>query len=434
VNCGPIYLFAAKIPLFMRKTLTAFSVGTMLFLFLASCSDDATNPRLTTTDAINITQTSATAGGIIDSDGGSELIVRGLCWSTSADPTTNDSKIEVGSGVVSFSGNLTQLTEGTTYFVRAYATNAQGTGYGQSVSFTTQDAIIPTVTTTQPTNVSLILATAGGEITADGGSAITGRGVCWSTHANPTVADSKTVEVPGFGSFASLLTALTEGTTYYVKAYATNIAGTGYGDAIAFTTSVTDVEGNVYGTVHIGTQVWMKENLKTARYANGEPIATTTPATLHLGGQISPKYQWDYNGESSNAAVYGKLYTWFAVADERKLCPYGWHVPSDAEWTTMGTVVGGGQGFYGGKLKEAGTSHWQAPNTEATNSTGFTALPGGNRDESGPFLLMGAKATWWSATEVDASAWYRMLSHDNSSFTRTSTIKYRGQSVRCIKD
>jgi uncharacterized protein (TIGR02145 family) len=421
----------------MRKSLTLFLVSTSLFLLLISCeSDDPTTLGVTTSGVINITQNSVIAGGNVSSDGGSEVTARGVCWSTSAEPTTSNDKIEIGSGVGSFSNTVTQLTAGTTYFLRAYATNAQGTAYGQSVSFTTQAAVLPILATVQP-SATQTTADTGGEIASDGGSTITARGVCWSTSTNPTIANSKTVDGVGAGSFTSSITALTPSTTYYVRAYATNIAGTAYGNEIAFTTSVSDLDGNVYSTVHIGTQVWMKENLNTARFANGEPIATTSPATLHLGGQVSPKYQWDYNGDSNNAAVYGKLYTWYAVADDRKVCPSGWHVPSDEEWTTLEVTleVNVGSGWIGGMLKETGTTHWLDPNTEATNSTGFTGLPGGVRDPSGPFDLMGTKGVWWSATQNEIGlAWYRMLSHDNDAFNRSATSKESGRAVRCIKD
>src|SRR4029078_12512714 len=134
--------------------------------------------------------------------------------------------------------------------------------------------------------------------------------------------------------------------------------------------TVTDIDGNVYHTVTIGTQVWMVENLKTTKYRNGDLIGTTIPATLDISSESTPKYQWAYKGEESNVATYGRLYTWYAVADSRNVCPTGWHVPSDAEWTTLTTYLGG-ESVAGGKLKENGTVHWESPNTGATNESGF---------------------------------------------------------------
>src|SRR5688500_14669040 len=118
--------------------------------------------------------------------------------------------------------------------------------------------------------------------------------------------------------------------------------------------TVTDIEGNVYHTVTIGTQVWMAENLKTTKYRNGDLIGTTIPATLDISSESAPKYQWAYNGEESIVATYGRLYTWYAVTDSRNVCPTGWHVPSDAEWTTLTTYLGG-ESVAGDKLKENGT-------------------------------------------------------------------------------
>jgi len=151
---------------------------------------------------------------------------------------------------------------------------------------------------------------------------------------------------------------------------------------------ITDVDGNVYTSVTIGTQVWMVENLKTTKYSNGDLIGTTTPATLDISGESTPKYQWAYDGNESNVATYGRLYTWYAVTDIRGVCPIGWHVPTDAEWTTLSIFLGG-DNVAGGKLKETGTTHWTTPNIEATNETDFTALPGGSRSNSGAFGYIG---------------------------------------------
>ncbi len=139
---------------------------------------------------------------------------------------------------------------------------------------------------------------------------------------------------------------------------------------------ITDGDGNIYTTVTIGTQVWLNENLKTTRYRNGDIIGTTSPATLDIRGESEPKYQWVYNGDEDNAATYGRLYTWYVITDSRGLCPAGWHIPSNTEWGILDSFLGGGN-LSGGKLKEAGTSHWLSPNIGADNSTGFTALPGG---------------------------------------------------------
>jgi uncharacterized protein (TIGR02145 family) len=198
--------------------------------------------------------------------------------------------------------------------------------------------------------------------------------------------------------------------------------------------SVTDIDGNTYKTIGIGSQEWMAENLKTTSYRNGDLIGTTTPATLDISGEPTPKYQWACGGNESNVTTYGRLYTWYAVTDSRNVCPTGWHVPTDAEWTTLTDYLGG-ISVAGGKLKESGTTHWNSPNTGATNETGFTALPGGVRGSSGAFSFIGILGYWWVATEGGAAdAWDRYLSAYSGDVGRDSGIKKTGFSVRCLKD
>jgi uncharacterized protein (TIGR02145 family) len=193
--------------------------------------------------------------------------------------------------------------------------------------------------------------------------------------------------------------------------------------------------GNPYKTVTIGTQVWMAENLKTTRYRNGDTIFTTTPATLDISNESTPKYQWAYAGNDSNEANYGRLYTWYTVTDERNICPCGWHVPSDAEWNTLTNFLGG-DSLAQGKLKEAGTKHWSNLNTDATNESGFTALPGGNRWDNGLFLGLGDFTHWWTSSEYDSVyAWRRILvSKGIAKNYWGAANKKIGWFVRCVKD
>ena len=197
--------------------------------------------------------------------------------------------------------------------------------------------------------------------------------------------------------------------------------------------TVTDIDGNVYHTVTIGTQVWMVENLKTTHYKNGTAIPNVTDngawAALATGAYC------DYGNMPSNSTTYGRLYNWYAVNTSMSLlCPAGWHVPSDAEWTTLINYLGG-EAIAGGILKEIGLTHWISPNTSATNETGFTALPGGSRDYDGTFGQLGSYAHWWSYTVSDISkAWNRYLIYNNSAAYRVDYYKHSGFSVRCIKD
>ena len=199
-------------------------------------------PVLTTNVITNITQTSASGGGNITIDGGASITARGVCWSTSENPTIADSKTSDGTGKGSFISNLGSLTVNTTYYVRAYATNSAGTSYGNQVSFTTlQNTVtVPTITTTAISNIAQTTATGGGNISSDGGAPVIARGVCWSTSTNPTIADSKTSDGTGTASYTSNLTSLTANTTYYVRAYATNSTGTAYGTQVNFKTQTQD--------------------------------------------------------------------------------------------------------------------------------------------------------------------------------------------------
>ncbi len=197
---------------------------------------------------------------------------------------------------------------------------------------------------------------------------------------------------------------------------------------------ITDADGNVYTSITIGTQIWLKENLKTTKFCNGDLIRTTTPSTLDISGEATSNYQWAYEGNESNVATYGRLYTWYAVTDSRNVCPTGWHVPTDAEWTTLATYLGG-EDVAGGKLKEAGTSRWIAPNEGATNSSGFTALPGGYRLLDGTFITIGSFGLWWSSSEYSTTyAWFRSMGYSYSNVFSSYVIRQIGYSVRCLRN
>jgi hypothetical protein len=199
----------------------------------------ASVPLLTTVPATAITTSGASTGGEINSTGGASILAKGVCWSTSTDPTINNDKTDDGSGPGIFSSIITGLSSGTTYYVRSFATNSAGTGYGNLISFVTTAASLPTVSTTAISIITQTTANSGGDIGNDGGAPVVSRGVCWNTLANPTIANFITTDNSGSGPFTSNLTGLSPNTTYYVKAYATNIAGTAYGNEISFITAPT---------------------------------------------------------------------------------------------------------------------------------------------------------------------------------------------------
>jgi len=191
-----------------------------------------------------------------------------------------------------------------------------------------------------------------------------------------------------------------------------------------------DKDGNVYNTIKIDTQIWMTENLKTSKLNDGTPIPLVTDSTK-WSNLITPGYCWYNNDTVTNKNLYGPLYNWYTVSTG-KLCPIGWHVPTDADWTALTTYLGGERSA-GPKLKECGSEHWGSY-SGATNATGFTALPGGNRYDSGIFINFGT-GFWWSATESSPlSAWSRVIYSDYYGVVRGYSNKKHGFSVRCLKD
>ncbi len=197
--------------------------------------------------------------------------------------------------------------------------------------------------------------------------------------------------------------------------------------------TVKDIDGNFYNTITIGNQVWMKENLKVTKFKNGKTISFVTDNT-EWNNLTTPAYCWYNNDTVKNKDTYGALYNWYAVTTE-KLCPKGWHVPTDAEWTILTDYLGG-YTVVGGKLKEAKATHWGNPNTGATDSSGFTALPGGRRGYlDGSFGYLCYHGYFWSATETGSpDAWYRVLFYDDTYVGRYYDHKTHGFSVRCLKD
>jgi uncharacterized protein (TIGR02145 family) len=419
------------------KNIGSFSVVfALLLLFILSCKKEPARefPLLVTVPPTNLAPFSLTSGGNITLEGSSSIVARGVCWSIKPNPTIKfkDSITVDGAGLGAFVSAITGLNAGTTYYLRAYATNGEGTGYGNELAVPTL-ASAPTLTTLVVTALTDTTVSCGGNISTDGGAAIINRGVCWSTSKNPTTSDNVTTDGKGIGSFSSLVTGLNRTATYYLRAYATNIMGTAYGEERTFSAGkflVKDGEGNFYHFTTIGSQVWMVENLRTSRFQDNSPI-TLAEDPGAWSSQANPAYCW-YNNDSENK-TYGALYNWYAV-NSGKLCPTGWHVPTDADWTTLSDNLGG-ELLAGAKLKETGTLHWKAPNALATNTSGFTALPGGFRTNAGEFANAGSYGNWWSNTAVNTTVSnYRYLYYGNGAITKSFVNQKYGLSVRCVKN
>lgn len=221
--------------------------------------------------------------------------------------------------------------------------------------------------------------------------------------------------------------------TYRVIAFNSNPDVSNYSNESSATTpaalTLSDIDGNVYPAIQIGTQVWMAENLKTTKFNDGTVIPfiddNDTWSALN-----TPGYSW-YDNDDAKGEIYGAQYNWYTVETD-KLCPAGWHAANDLDWSTL-TEYLGGETFAGGKLKESGTAHWVWPNTAATNESGFTALPGGYHNAAGLFNLIGVQGRWWSLDE-NKLAVCRYLDFESGALLRSDNLKGSGFSVRCVMD
>jgi uncharacterized protein (TIGR02145 family) len=195
-----------------------------------------------------------------------------------------------------------------------------------------------------------------------------------------------------------------------------------------------DIDGNNYPVVKIGNQIWMKENLRVSRYRNGDPIPIVTDNTAWSGLTTGAR-SWYNNDSTSFEIPYGNLYNWYAASDNRNICPPGWHVPSDADWTVLTNYLGG-ESVAGGKMKSVGTAYWNSPNVGATNESGFSSLPGGSRGNGGSFSGIRILTMFWNATEGinGSSAWLCELNANNGYANIFGYTKSFGASVHCLRD
>lgn len=430
------------------ENLTCTIFVSMLVLF-SSCKKQP--PVVLTLAVTNITHESAVSGGTVTDEGDGSVVARGVVWGIN-DPTleSNDGVVSEGSGGGFFTSEITGLSPYTDYIVRSFASSEYGTSYGNPQNFKTLSDFA-SIQTTTPYGITWNSCKTGGTISNDGGSEVTERGICYGPDIHPETDGTRVKSGNGTGSFTVTITDLEPGSTYYVRAYAINIKGEILGELLYFTLgksltdgiilykpgltygSVTDIDGNTYKTVVIGSQTWMADNLRTTRYNNGKKIKTITD-NLAWVGLSTPAYCW-YNNNISFKSYIGALYNWFVI-DSGNVCPNGWHVPTDEEWTTLGNYLGGNS-IAGGAVKEEGTTHWDSPNAGATNSSGFTSLPSGYRSATdGTFNGMFNYEGWWSSTEYnELKPYYRNTSALNAELWRgNGQFKAMGRSIRCIKD
>lgn len=392
--------------------------------------------------ADNIQLTSASLYGSVNPNNLSTSV--NFEWGITTDYDQSDLAAQspiTGSSLANVSAALTGLTPGTTYHFRVKAENALGIINSSDMTFITP-GLVPAVDYLPVTNLTSNGIALNGTINAN----LLSTSVSFE-YGTTTGYESSAAAVPAtvtgntIANVNATLTGLSAGVTYHYRIKATNELGTTLGSDMTFTilTPVTDFEGNVYEVVKIGTQIWMAENLKSSSYQNGDPIGTTTPAKLDISGESTPKYQWSYEGDEAQMAIYGRLYTWYAVTDNRNVCPLGWHVPTDVEFKALENNYGGAF-LAGGKLKETGFTHWISPNTDADNSSSFSAMPGGLRwnyylRPEEIFQRIGLTAGFWTSTSSASTiAWSHSISNISTSIHIMSDDKKVGYSVRCIKD
>jgi uncharacterized protein (TIGR02145 family) len=427
-------------------------------------------PVVTTTSITNITQTTASSGGNVTSAGGSVIIARGVCWSLTPNPTTADNVLDATGTTGVFTSFLTNLTANTMYYVRAFATNSGGIGYGAEISFTTNglsDVDLPEVITTEATAITQTTASSGGNVTSEGGAPVTSRGICWSTGTSPTTADNVINATGTTGIFTSSLTELTAETTYYVRAFASNIGGTAYGNQITFTTSAGSTTGPSGGSaVCDGSQptavvtitsstgkIWMDRNLGASRAATnskdfeaygclyqwgrgndghasitwtlgeqglfgeipGEAVngTTTTLSTtdspgdaLFITDQVSIPYDWR-SPKNNNL--------WQGVSGINNPCPAGFRIPTKAEFQA-----------------EINAYAIAGP-TSAYNSIHKFPLAGSRAFDSGVIRGQGNEIWFWTST-TDTNDSFNVLIQVVAVYTNVGNGRAGGYSVRCIKN
>jgi len=317
---------------------------------------------------------------------------------------------------------------------------------------------ITIVATMDASNVDVISAACGGEISSDGGEFIAERGICVDTSKIPDISRNNIVCGEGAGKFVANINGLSPGTRYYVRAYAKNQSGTTYGSTISFTTQdgAIDVDNNVYHVVKIGSQTWLAENLRTTKYNDRTPINLVIN-DISWQKSTSGAFCW-YSIDGTIEATYGALYNWNAV-NSGKLCPVGWHVPSDVEWKTLSVYLqNNGYNFNGyvdtdvhdstnnyiGKSLAAQFGWFVTSNFGAVGSTdyqnyqnksGFNGFPAGMRYETSAFTGLHGMTYWWTSTELWTKyAWCRGIDYLNNSLVDFFQLKNTGLSVRCIKN
>ena len=418
-----------------------------LLLTFAGCNKEepVKDATLSTLSVTNITTNSAQSGGNITNDGGGDITSRGVVWGTSPNPTAeqNSGLTMDGSGPGLFQSNLTNLQPNTTYFVRAYATNEAGMVYGSEQQFATEGTA-PTVTTIQVTNITIYTAISGGNVTDGGGASVTARGVVWSTSQNPTIENNlgSTNNGSGTGSFTSNLTGLSANTTYYVRAYATNNTGNGYGQQESFTTADSgdggnwpiDTETEVVEVLNPATgKTWMDRNLGASRAAISSTDAQAYGDLYHWGraadghqkrtsGTTSTLSNSDTPGHGDFILTPNSPFDWRSPKNDNlwqglnginNPCPSGYRLPTRVEFN-------------------AEIESWSSSNSAGAFGSPLKFSLVGRRDSNGSIFSVGSFGDYWTSDVLETSA--QKLTIGSSIASVVGDRRGRAAAVRCIKD
>jgi len=397
------------------------------------------------TDTVRqIKSDSAWVGGIINDPGSEEIFETGVFYGTVTDPELTGTKLVIDNEENAFHGWLTGLEPNTIYNIKAYVKNELGVVYGREQHFKTYGLAV--VNTLAADSVIYNAAIISGITVSDGGKEIIEAGFYLGRNKNPIENGTKyEVQVTG-QRFNLKVTELDSMATYYFAAYADNGFGETRGEVLSFTTpdknTVFDIDGNEYYWVKIGDQYWMAENLKVTKLNDGTSL-NFMPNNANWEATNSAAYCW-YNNDSEMKDIYGALYNGYA-AQNNKICPSGWRVPTESDWTELQVFLGIPQGEsqvlgwigtdQGGMLKATGTTLWAPPNEGATNEFGFNALPGGRRLSDGSYGVIKEGAYFWSSTHHTATELYRrVVTTNRAEISRAAYQEKGGFSIRCIKE
>jgi uncharacterized protein (TIGR02145 family) len=424
-----------------------------LTIVISACKDDIKLPTVITTPITDTTSEYVITGGEVINNGGSPVTARGICYSTvEINPELTDDLLTWytldGSGIGNFTSTFNFVYAGAGYtiaqkhYLRAYATNSEGTAYGETLSISPK-SMPPEFNSINLINLTSTKAVIECEFGIAGGRSFTIDEFyfCYGTSPNPTIEGIHVIpqQVPDWGAYYVLMD-LEPSSNYYVRGYIKNESGFVYSPEISFTTfdsEIIDIDGNIYPTKSIGNQVWMASNLIVSKYNDG----TTIPTIYN---------DWDWS-VTENGSHNADRYNYYTIVDSRKLCPSGWHVPSDSEWKTLeiylgmslsdADILGENRGSdEGGKLKMQSNNAynkkvWEYPNLGATNSSGFSSEGVAWRFASGSYSTFYYSTSFWTMSELDeTSVLIRRLYYNSAKVARYTDEKNAGLCVRCIKD